>query len=192
MRRLTYVVSLATAVALAAGGCATTTASIEQAWYSPNLQPGTLTNVVTLSPTGESVLSRTAEDQLAQDLNARGIRATPGYRVIPAEARTNRDAALAALRDSGYDGIVTMRFVGATQKLDYYPTFDMYWGAAWGAVYPETIVRIELNAYSLPSNRLVWSAISKSVDPDNIGEVIDDVTEVAAQDLAKHAVVATK
>jgi hypothetical protein len=192
MRRLTCVLALATAVALGAAGCSTTTASIEQAWYSPTLQPGTLTNVVTLSPTGDGALSRTAEDQLAQDLNARGIRAVPGYRVIPPAARNNRDAALASLRNSGYDGIVTMRFVGATQKLDYYPTFDMYWGAAWGAVYPETIVRIELNAYTLPNNRLVWSAISKSVDPDSVGEVIDDVTEVAAQNLAQHAVIATK
>ncbi len=193
MRSLVRSLSLtAIAVALAVGGCGGSTASIEQSWFSPSLRAGTLTNVVTLSPQGNATLARSAEDQMARDLNSRGIRAVPGYQVMPPWTRGNRTATLAALRNSNYDGIVTMRVIGASQQLDYYPTFDMYWGATWGAVYPQTVIRVEINAYEIPSNKLVWSAISKSVDPDSLSELIDDVTDVAANDLAKRAQVARR
>lgn len=193
MRSLIRLVSpVALAVVLAVGACSSTTASIEQSWHSPSLQPGVLTKVAVLSPSGNGAVARSAEDQLAADLRARGIYAVSGYSVLPPWARGNRDAVVSELRRGGFDGVVTMRVVSATQQLDYYPTFDMYWGATWGAVYPQTVVRIEMNAYSIPSNRLVWSALSKSIDPESVNELIDDVAEVGAKNLARYTSVARK
>jgi hypothetical protein len=182
-------VAAALSIALAVGGCASSTASIEQSWTAPNLAPGELTNVATLAPIRDATIARSAEDRLARDLNQQGIHATPGYAVLPPEQRTDREVAKRRLRELGFDGVVTMRLVGKTTKLDYYPTFEGYWGASYwglgGPAGPETIVRIEINAYSLISSDLVWSALSKSVDPSGVRQVIDDVSKVAATNLAQ-------
>ena len=188
---LTYCRSLcclALAGALAAG-CSTTTASIEQSWSAPNAR-GSLTNVVTLVPSQDGVLSRSAEDELARDLNGRGIRATPGYAVIAGDLRGNNEISMQTIHNAGFDGVVTMRVVGSQQKLEYYPTFDTYWGATWGDVVPETIVRVEISAYALPDNHLVWSAISASTDPEDVHELINDTAKVAARELDKKGVIA--
>ena len=105
-------------------------------------------------------------------------------------------AALIAFRPVVWGGDSVLRLfdrhsiVSAHQQIQFYPTFDVYWGATWGTPVPETIVRAEINAYSLPQDRLVWSAMSKSTDPDSVRELISDVSQVAANRLANEGVIA--
>ena len=158
MRSFHQVVSIgALALALMAG-CGGSTASIEQSWRSPTATAGELTNVVTLcARRANEGVCRSAEEKLASRLSAKGVRAVPGYRVLNRDEVFDRKSAITTLRAAGFDGVVTMRFVGQVQTLQAYPTMDWYWGPD---VYEETVNRIEINAYSLDDNQLVWSAIS--------------------------------
>jgi hypothetical protein len=64
------------------------------------------------------------------------------------------------------------------------------WGGGWGgAVVPETVVRLEVNAYSLATQQLVFSATSKSVDPNSAQQVIGAVSKVTSDKLAQSHVV---
>jgi hypothetical protein len=181
-----FQVSLPLAFIIAtAVGC--TSASIESSWRSPTA--ATMTNVVTLSPASDVGLRHSAEDKLAQQLSQHGVRATPGYQVLNDQDLGDQTRLVQALTTRGFDGVVTMRFVEANQKLEYYPAFDTYWGGAWGQAIPETVVRIEVNAYSLPNKQLAWSAMSKSVDPNSAQQVIGDVSKVASARLASQHVV---
>jgi hypothetical protein len=180
--------SLAALVAVA--GC--TTASIDSTWRAPSAPE--LTNVVALAPVRDGAMRRTAEDKLAHQLAEHGVRAVPAYTVVTDQERDNRDAMIATLRADGFDGVVTMRLVGAHQRLAYYPAFDQYWGYAWGPYWggtlvPETVLRIEVNAYSLATKQLVWSAMSKSVDPADSSQAIHDVSKVVAERLARDRVI---
>lgn len=169
-------------------GCASS-ATIESTWRAPNAPQ--LTNVVTLSPASDAGIRRSAEDKLAQQLSSRGVHATPGYAVLREQDLVDRSQIAATLLGRGFDGVVAMRLVGADQKLVAYPSFDDYWGAAWGmTVVPETVVRIEVNAYSLATKQLVFSAMSKSVDPGSTSQAIGDVSKVATAKLAQEQVVA--
>ena len=90
-----------------------------------------------------------------------------------------------------------MRLVSARQHVNVIPGgFNGYWGTAWGMAYDpgyletETIVRVESNAYALHSGTLLWTALSKTVDPNNTEDVISNVTAVVARELQhKHIVV---
>jgi hypothetical protein len=180
--------SLAALVAVA--GC--TTASIDSTWRAPSAPE--LTNVVALAPVRDGASRRSVEDKLAHQLSEHGVRAVPAYSVITDQDRDNRDAMIAKLRADGFDGVVTMRLVGAHQRLAYYPAFDQYWGYAWGPYWggtlvPETVLRIEVNAYSLATKQLVWSAMSKSVDPADSSQAIHDVSKVVAERLARDRVI---
>jgi hypothetical protein len=126
---------------------------------------------------------------LAAQLRRHGVRAVPAYQVLSDTVLGDQDRIVMTLRDEGFDGLVTMRLVDAHQQLAYYPGFDTYWGGAWGSVVPETIVRVEINAYSLATKQLVWSAMSKSVDPDSANQLVSDVTTVASDRLARDRII---
>jgi hypothetical protein len=172
-----------------AAGCGTT-ATVESTWRAPSAPQ--LTNVVTLSPVKDPGMRRTAEDSLAQQLTSRGVHAVPGYAILQDQDLGDRSALATKLRGQGFDGVVAMRLVGAHQQLEAYPDFDGYWGGAWGGmdVTTETVVRIEVNAYSLTTKQLVFSAMSKSVDPDTAKQAISDVSKVATAKLAQDHVIA--
>jgi hypothetical protein len=172
---------------IVAGACAST-ATISSSWHAQNAP--LLTNVVTLSPSGDAALRHSAEDQLAHELRRNGIRALPGYAVLNDQLLADHSQIIPALRAQGFDGVVTMRLVEANQQLNVYPGFEGYWGGAWGAtVVPETVVRLEVNAYSLATQQLVFSAMSKSVDPDSAHQVIGAVAKVASNKLAQDHVI---
>lgn len=136
------------------------------------------------------------EDQLARELYARGVQATPSYTIFGDDAKNmnDLDAMKTRLRAMGYDGIVTMRVVDKEQNLESVPgSFDTYWGywgdPYWGYGYPgyvytETTYRTEAAAYSLATGQLVWSGLMSTVDPDNAQELINKPSEIVAGELA--------
>jgi hypothetical protein len=170
-------------------GCATNSASIEQQWRAPEAQASKLTNVVAMVPARDGALRRSSEDILAAQLQNRGMRAVPAYMLLSPDDYGDKQRAAEAMRAAGFDGVVAMRFVGAEHRVDYEPGYWTFWGDSWDTVMPETIVRIEINAYSLADDRLVWSAMSKSTDPDSVRALIRDVTIVAARELEKERVI---
>jgi hypothetical protein len=183
--------------AVLAAACGPTT-TIDQVWQSgvATTEPP-LEKVATLFISDNTTMRHAGEDQLARQLIAQGVQATPGYAIFGDGKVKDLEAMKVQLRQMGYDGVVTMRIVDREQVVESTPaTFDGYWGY-WGAgywgpgvyspgyVYTETIYRIESAAYSLQSGRLVWSALTKTVDPDSAHDLVEDTTEIIAGQLAK-------
>lgn len=205
---LATLVSAAAAVALAVApgaGCATTTTEIEQTWQAPSAAQTRFTKVLAVYAGKDVTVRRSAEDRLVQRLAAQGVTARPAYAVLTDAEIANLDAAKTKLRAQGFDGVVAMRVVDRETQVEYSPgTFDGYWGVAWpywgygygygypGYAYTETIVRIETTAYSLDTNKLVWSALSATTDPASVGEMMNDVTQVVATELGRRGVVASR
>lgn len=185
--------------ALLLGACAGPTTQTEVTWTAPNAASQPLHRVVTLFVGRSPALRRTAETDLARELARRGVWATPAWQVLAPVDLQNREEAKARLRAMGFDGIVTMRFVSREQKLTYVPpTFDGFW--AWGEPYffwpgyyegpiatyspgyaeTTTIVRMETDAYSLRNGQLLWSTLSKTIDPINARQLVGQVAEHVA------------
>lgn len=188
---------LCIAVALEFTACAGST-TIEQSWKAPNLAPSNLRNVVTVYISRDATMRRTVEDSMAQRLTHLGVRAVPAYSVLSDDDLKDRDRAKAKLAAGGYDGVVALRLVGKETKLVATPpTFDGYWGMAWPGAYDpgylstETVVRVETNVFSFADNKLVWSGLSKTVDPNTMRSAIDDVTKVVANALENQQIVAS-
>ncbi|MDB4955754.1 MAG: hypothetical protein JWO36_3323 [Myxococcales bacterium] len=197
MTRLGLVIAVVSLHAFVACGGPNT--HIEQAWTAPNARFVQFHRVATLFAAPDGALRRGVEDKMAQELMKRGVQAIPAYTILSdldvRNFQQSRDKLLAA----GVDGVITMRSIDKRQKLEVVPpTFDGYWGwgGAWpgvydpGYAYTETIVRMQTNVYSVADNQLVWSAVSKTVDPGNTRKLIDNVTKVVASELQRHRLVA--
>lgn len=193
MSTKSYFVSVLLGLA-ACGGSAT---SIEQSWTAPTAQANRMHNVVTLYVSHDGSLRRTVEDEMAHKLVKSGILATPSYTLLTPDDLADRSMAKAKLLAGGYDGVVAIRPISKEHEIEYVPgSFDGYWGGYWsydpGYTYVETIVRVEVTAFSLQNNQVEWSATSKTVDPDDAQDVVRDVTSLAAKELRKQGIVATR
>jgi hypothetical protein len=176
-----------------AGACGSST-STEQAWTTPRpVRP--LSNIVTVYISHDGALRRNAEDQMASRLAANGIHAVPSYVVLPNQDMTDHQAVKQKLLALGYDGVFAMRLIGTDTQIDVQPTFVGYWGGAWAYndawMYTQTIVRVETNLYSLPDDRLVWSAQSKTFDPSSTGAAVTSVTKYVARKVEKTGIIAS-
>jgi hypothetical protein len=109
------------------------------------------------------------------------------------------------LKDGGYDGIVMMRQITMNETQHwvpgqfptYYSTWGGYWGNGWGnrggATYynPGTPghVRtdrnwiVQVNAYSLISNKLIYSANTRTTDPGGRIPLFEDVCSAVRADM---------
>lgn len=193
--RISFWLLCLTATAWSFAGCGPST-TIEQSWRAPQAQRAAMRNVVTVC-FSDGVIRRNVEDAMAQKLARAGVRATPSYTFLSDQALQEQGPAKAKLVSAGFDGVVALRLVSREQELHYIPpTFDGYWGPGWSMAYDpgyvasELVVRVETSAYSLADDQLVWSAISRTVDPNSPREGIDQVTTVAARELQKQGVVA--
>lgn len=184
------------AIALAGSAfvaCAPTT-TLEQTWTmagARNEPP--LQRVVTVFTSDNITIRRAGEDQLARDLREKGVEATPSYSILASNEVAESDATRSKLRSLGFDGLVVMNVVERYQQLEYSPaSYDWGWGWGWGygysgygaAPYTETVVRIETRAYSLRTNQLVWSALTRT-EGEEANKLIDDTSEVVAGALTR-------
>lgn len=167
-----------------------TNASIERSWRAPDARAGELTNVVTLFPIRNGAVRRAVEDRLARQLVDRGMRAVPSYSILPQRALRDRDVAASELRDAGFDGVVAMRVIEAVHPVDYTASFDAYWGNAWTTTVPASLVRMQIDAYALGDRRLVWSGLSRTVDAQDLEQLVDAVTRLASEELESQRLIA--
>ena len=53
-----------------------------------------------------------------------------------------------------------------------------------------TIVRVQMNVYAVATESLVWSAASRTFNPEETRDVAGDVAKVAVEDLQKVGILA--
>src|SRR4051794_14223360 len=181
-------------IVAAAGACGSST-SMDQSWTTP--QPThRLSNLVTVYVSHDGALRRSAEDAMAVRLASEGVHAVPAYAILPNEDMTDQQAVRTKLIGKGYDGVVAIRLLSANTQIQANPTFVGYWGGAWAYndswLYTQTVVRVETNVYSLPENRLVWSALSSTLDPSSTHAAVKSVTKFVAKRLENQGIVATR
>jgi hypothetical protein len=195
--RISLTILLAS-VGFALAACAPAT-TVEQTWTSPSAareQP--LQRVVTVFFSRNETMRRAGEDQLARELLAKGVRASPSYAVLTEKELPDSAAVKAKLLGMGFDGVVMMRVVDQHQEVEYSPsTFSGYWAYGYpyfyspgfyspGYAYTETISRVETKAYSLKTGQLVWSALTKTTsDEADAKQLIDQTTDVIATQLTR-------
>ena len=195
-------ITLAAVVLLSA--CATTT--FTSTWKAPGTGP--------INPVGKTVAAvfvsgdesrrRPAEDQLAADLTAHGAKGVAAYTILPPTVRADGEAARAALKAAGCDGVVMMRVVGRDQQINYTPGmvmpayyggFGPYWGYGWGRVYSpptittDTVVSVETLVYSLNSGKLLWASSSHTTNPRNLDALVSEVAQATGKEMQKQGLI---
>jgi hypothetical protein len=189
------------ATLLCLGACATTT--FTSTWKAPEGQ--------TIDPAGKTIAAvfvsgdernwHAAEDALAKDLNARGAHAVPGYTLLPHEIRGDADDRFARLKQAGADEVVVMRVVGEDKWPSYLQVHSSNFNASdrpgtgnLPAVaelqHFNTLVSVETRVYSLDLDKLLWSSTSRTTNPRDIENLVNEVADATTTEMVKQGLLA--
>jgi hypothetical protein len=131
------------------------------------------------------------------------------YGIVPEAERGDIDKARDRLRAGGFDGALIARVVGvegpvpwSTGSLQQVPVSYRTLGNYYVNTYQETerssilrastVVRVQLNVYAVASEALVWSAASRTFNPEETRDVAGDVAKVAVEELQKVGILAAE
>jgi hypothetical protein len=191
-------------------GCSTTTRFVNT-WKAPDAAPLALRSgdvVVAMVITRNEASRRSGEDALAAELSRRGLRVIPAYTVLSVEQAMQRDSALATLRATGAVAAFVVRPLQATRTATYVPptygapvpygAWGPYYGYGWAAPYPyspgyvvtDTVLRLEVLAYDLRQEKLLWAGQSETTNPDNLDDFVRSVVKAAAREMSRAGVLA--
>ncbi|WP_162054967.1 hypothetical protein [Pontibacter pamirensis] len=197
-------------------GCAASTEVIGS-WKRPEAVTETYNNVVVAAMTDNIQARQIIEEQLENQLELRGVKATKSIELFPPSAADKQggdpDMMLQRIQGEGYDGIITAAVVDQETETRYVPgnlgygayapvtrfgwynTFRGYYGYMSPALYQpgyytkDKIYFLESNLYDAGSENLVWSAQSRSYDPGTVTSFADEFAEVTVKQLAKDNVI---
>jgi hypothetical protein len=188
-------------LALLLGLAACSATRLSDVWRDPQDSGEPFRQVAVFVLGADPAVQRLVEDEVVRRLpmNTRGI---GGYGLVPDAERGDFAKAVEKLRAGGYDGAMIARVVGvdgptrwATGSLKQVPvsyrTLSNYYVNASeatersGALSAPTVVRVQMNVYRVASQALVWSAASRTFDPEETRDVAGDVARVAVAELQK-------
>ncbi len=199
MRRLSIIMSLA-ALVLACG----TQTSFISTWRSPDAKPDQFHKILVVAFMKDDGQRRSAEDRIVQ--NIKNHEAIPSYKVLSMADMKDEELAKKKVEALGVDGVVTMRFLGSKEKLEYVPgtttygpsyyqPFWGYYGYAAPMLYDPgyytttNLVRVETNIYSLKNQELLWSGHSETADPTSLDDLIDSIARATAKELQREGLI---
>lgn len=188
-------------LALLVGLAACSGTRLSDVWRDPQYSGEPFRQVAVFVLGSDPAVRRLVEDEVVRRLpmNTRGI---GGYGLVPDAERGDVEKALERLRAGGYDGAMIARLVGvdgptpwATGSLKQVPvsyrTLSNYYvnateeGERSSGLSAPTVVRVQMNVYAVASQALVWSAASRTFNPEETRDVAADMAKVAVEELQK-------
>ena len=188
-------------IALLVGLAACSGTRLSDVWRDPQYSGEPFRQVAVFVLGSDPAVRRLVEDEVVRRLpmNTRGI---GGYGLVPDTERGDVEKAVERLRAGGYDGAMIARLVGvdgptpwATGSLKQVPvsyrTLSNYYINATeeaersSGLGTPTVVRVQMNVYAVASQALVWSAASRTFNPEETRDVAGDVAKVAVEELQK-------
>ncbi|MBN8876865.1 MAG: hypothetical protein J0I32_04910 [Sphingobacteriales bacterium] len=135
--------------------------------------------------------------------------ATQSYLLLGKDSLLNGDeeAYSSRLRSEGYDGVVLMKQTGENESQQwvpgrfpsYYSTWSGYWRHGWGNGFATTYYNagtpghyatqrtwhVQVNVYSLITNKLIWAANTNTTNPGGRIPLFEDVCKAIQSQLKK-------
>ena len=178
-----------------ASGCAPAT-KLTNAWVDPSYQGPPFHNILVLGVARNIGERRTFEDEFSARLRAIGVKASPGYTVLPDNGDVARFELERILKKIGADGAIVARVLDVDRRTAYSPGyvtvipsvgyargFYGFYGSAVAVAAPPTayqydVVVVETSLWQTRDATLVWSATTQTTDPGELKKEIAGYADI--------------
>lgn len=184
-------------------------------WKEPTATT-TYKNIFIAAMTEKTSNKQTAEQAMADELKIEGVSSTKSGDMFPYkfthENKPSKEELIEKIRQNGNDAIITFALIKKKEEVRYVPgnnnayapyggpygyygNFGGYYGYYGYRSYDpgyyteDEVYFIETNVYDVKSEKLVWSAQSKTLNPAGLEEFAHDVTSVITKQLIKDGLI---
>jgi len=191
---------LSTVMIIACAGTKLTQTQVDE-----SRQEKPVSNILVLGVTykEKEEIRRSFEDSFVVQLRAVGVEAISSGNAIsiPTDLRLEKDEILKAVNKFNNDAVLITYVTGKDEKEDYtrsYSGYYGYYGRAYGYAHipsyssTNTFYRLATKLYDAKTEKLIWSGISETLNPDSTKQMIDDVIKVVIKDLQKNNLIPRK
>ncbi|MDX1594809.1 MAG: hypothetical protein R3298_11200 [Gammaproteobacteria bacterium] len=208
MMRPLPLITLALA-ALLLTACAATTK--QASWTDPEYAGRKVASVFIIGTARSDLHRRLFEDELARELEQRGVRGIPSYRHFSLKEIEDREATELKIRELGAESVIVAKVVGSrtdsvvtparsyVSGVPYYPThlrdhWHDYFRNSYSVVSEPATVRqfqiytVETNLYS-PEDDLIWSMQSETIAGGQLEETIREFVDLLVEDLSANGLI---
>jgi hypothetical protein len=189
-----------TAAIIIAASCTST--HIVSSWSEPDktVTIGKLNKVLVVALFKNETNRRMAEDQMIGYLKGTGV---VSYNYLTDDVNKKDEIAIRdKIRADGFDGAVTMRLVDVDKENTYIPgnissypsyyrTFGGYYRRSFSyyatpGYYATTkTYTVETNVYSIKEDKIVWTSLTATTDPEGVQKLTEEVTKVVYKQMIK-------
>jgi hypothetical protein len=186
--------------------CGSTT-SITSSYKAPGVNQIAYKKVFVSALTATASVRQTVENSIAQYLGTKGVAVVKSTDVFPPDFHSsgndkNKDTVLSRIRATNCDGILTTALINKETEVSYVQgsaygaTFGGYYGYGYGRFYSpgyyqtEKVYYIQTNLFDAKTEKLVWSAQSKTYDPSSLDDFLQGYEKAIAEQMVKDGLVA--
>jgi hypothetical protein len=173
-------------------------------WRDQNYS-GRIESILIIGVTARNERRRAFETTFVDALQARGIAATPSYKLLTSSLQLTRDAVEEAIRGKQIGGVLVTRLAGITQaevfrqpsgtdpESDYFTQYNITSRETTTAYYDEhRVLTLETSLYDTASGNLVWRMQSETIDASRPREVIEAQVELTIKTLLRRGLIGPK
>ena len=180
--------------------CSTT--KIVDTWTAPGLVASDLSfkHVVAIAALPDALQQRMVEDAIAGSATITKI--TPAYSLLSQADRANGERLRAVLDRHRIDGAITLRLVRVEDKTTYVPGATRTYAGGYYGYYgmgpviqepghyrTDTHVIVETSLFDVAEGELLWAAVSRTLNPDNVNDVVQGIAAAANEDLRSRGLI---
>lgn len=190
-------------------GCASNT-NITASWDNPDVGEKSYSNVFVTALVDDISARQKLENELVRELQEQGLQAAKSLDIFPPklgdEKMRTKEELLDAIEENKFDAVITVALIDQENEARYVPgnypyapvTAYGYYGTFWGYYnywYPQMYAGgyydvdrsyfLETNLYDASSEKLVWSAQSKTVNPISLETFSEDYAAKIIESMKK-------
>lgn len=194
-------------------GCTASSTAITATWTNEEIQPETYDHIMVAPFIADRGLKAVMENELAQSLSDKNVKVNMGSNFLPneyASATADKEDILESVKTRGAKAILTVsiidkesetRYVPGTYTYSPYATYT-YYGSFWGYYdywYPrvyepgyyvtDRYYFLETNLFDAETEKLIWSAQTKTYDPATLESFTDDFSRKIALQLKEDGII---
>jgi len=175
---------------------------ITSSWREPNKDViiNNLNKVLVVAIFKNETTRHEAENQMASYLKGKGV---VSYDYLNETFnKQNKEALRDKIRQDGFDGAITMRLIDVDKKADYahgsFDNYPSYYRSFSGYYYGNigyynnpgyyTFTKtytVETNVYSIKEDKIIWTGLTKSVNPDGVDKMVSEISKVVYKRMIK-------
>lgn len=152
--------------------------TVKSVWKDVNYTGGDFRKILIIGAAERHPVRRDFENEFAEQLKAKGIRAVQSHTIISTSKMLDKEAVLSKIKDLNIDAVLVTRLLYQETASQLYPKGKVY--AKTPSYYndfndyvnhsvmsrvsgdPNRLVHLETNFYELKNEKRIWSALSET------------------------------